>query len=256
MNTENIAVFADVMEGYKKDYLADLPAVFDNLESQLLKLEKAKIQEDSLAELYRSVHNLKGSAGSYDLAIISNISHQLEDLLADYSNSSTETYMKYIDLMRQALQEAINSENPNFISIESELYKYQKSLTKNKLLGVIVDASRHNTLMLQQILRPCSIKLTVMNDGLVALSRLLFVKYDLLIISKEIPSLSGTALVNSLRTTNCLNKNIKIIMLSSNEIDNNQQLVGPDCKIVRDKHFDTNIIDAVQKVLPEAVKSS
>jgi len=52
------------MANYRKDYLADLPTVFDNLEQQLLKLEKAKSPGDMLAELYRSVHNLKGTAGS------------------------------------------------------------------------------------------------------------------------------------------------------------------------------------------------
>jgi len=254
MKTENNPIIEEMMENYRKDYLADLPTVFDKLEEQLLKLEKAKTQDEMLAELYRSVHNLKGSAGSYDLAIISNISHQFEDLLTDYSGTSTNTYMKYIDLMRRALQEAINTENPNYASIESELYNYQKSLTKNNLLGVIVDSSRHNTLMLQQILRPCSIKLTVMNDGLVALSRLLFVKYDLLFVSKEIPSLSGTALVNSLRSTNCLNRNIKVIMFSSNEFDENQTFRGPDCKVIRDENFDQNVVKAVQNVLPEATK--
>jgi len=162
--------------------------------------------------------------------------------------------MKYIDLMRRALEEALNTENPNYSSIESELYNYQKSLSKNNLLGVIVDSSRHNTLMLQQILRPCSIKLTVINDGLAALSRLLFVKYDLLLVSKEITSLSGTALVNSLRSTNCLNRNIKVIMFSSNKLEENLQIKGPDCSVIRDKDFDTNVVNAVQEVLPEAIK--
>ena len=48
-----------MMESYRKDYLADLPSVFDELEEQFLKLEKAKTQDNMLAELYRSVHNLK-----------------------------------------------------------------------------------------------------------------------------------------------------------------------------------------------------
>lgn len=237
----------DILDIYRNDYLEDLPQVFYNFESLIHDIQQKRDPALS-AKLFRDIHSLKGTAGTFNFTIISEICHQLEEAMELQTSDAMQLLLKYVELMRDSLAELKNSITPDFGAIELKLYNLRKRLTKNKRLGIIVDPSRLHTSMVKKILEPYPVQLTVMNDGLAALSRMLYVKYDFVIASRELPSLNGIALISAIKNSNCMNSNIFSIILSGEanfRIDSlNSQ---PDQIVIKDSNFDTS--------LPETLKS-
>lgn len=243
--------FEQILENYRKEYIQALPEIFDNLENTVMKLQ-AKYEEEMSAKLFRDVHSLKGTSGTYDLPIIAEICHEMEEVLEQPGKNKLESLFDYIDLMRKAHQKIKQTNSPDFTQIETELYGLRKRMTKNRWLGIIVDPSRLHTSMIQKLLEPYPVQLTVMNDGLAALSRLLFVKYDFLITSRELPSLSGVALVSALKNSNCANKNIKSILLSSeSNAQQNMEYSKPDFVITKDKQINDALPSIISKLIAD-----
>jgi len=240
-----------ILEEHRQNYLEDLPRKLDHVEKLIMNFEGHDSPVALSEEIYREVHSLKGSAGTLGLPIVSSICHQLEEHIPEFSDNYADVCLPYVDLMREVVDIA-GSKSQNFHPIERKLYQFQKRLTENKLLVAIVDPSRMNVSILNQVLEPYPLKVTVMTDGLSALSRLLFVQFDLIITTKELPSLSGPALIGALQTTTCANTDVSTILLSSNKLNKEDVLFCPSTKIVcRDEHFSKNITDAVEQLFPE-----
>jgi len=72
----------------RPQYIAVLPSKLDGIESIILKLSDTVDFNPQFDELYREIHNLKGSAGTHDLHIISTIAHHLENSLTKTGKSS------------------------------------------------------------------------------------------------------------------------------------------------------------------------
>jgi len=245
--------FQVMMEGYRASYIDELPAKIDHIEQLILQCEGTNPANEISEQLYRDVHSLKGTAGTYGLQIITTICHHLEDQLGHFNESYVATCLHFIDLMRLTTETIANASDPNpsFSEIEIQLYKLQKQLAKNKKLGVIVDSFRLNAMMLTCILEPYPVKITIMDDGLKALSRLLFEKFDFLITSREVPSLNGAALISALRTSDSANKNIKSIILTS-KLDNSY-FTGcqPDITVIKDTNLSKNLANAIESCFPD-----
>lgn len=252
MNRDEARHVQETLKYYRNDYMESLPETFDNIEKQVRHLSSKDNYHKFLEALCRDVHSLKGTSGTYDLQIISIICHQLEDELIQFKSSMLDHCLKYITFLHDALDRAKATPDPNYDDILDRLYRYQKMVSENKMLGVLVDPSRMNIQLIQGLLKPYPIKLTVMNDGLAALSRLLFVKYDFIIVSKELPSLDGTALIKALHGTNCSNRNTKTLLISSSStVTESQQAIDI---IKKDTSFSENIIVEIKKLVPQCEK--
>lgn len=74
----------------------------------MLKLEREGFELSTCRELYRQVHTLKGSGGTYGLDFLSDICHPFEDLLSAIietplltKQDAIELGLNYVDLMRK-----------------------------------------------------------------------------------------------------------------------------------------------------------
>lgn len=254
MGQANIQTIQDTLTCYRNDYMEALPDSFDSIEKQVRLVSTIDRFKQASNALFRDVHSLKGTAGTYDLQIISIICHQIEDELTTYKATTVESCLKYIDFLYDALTRAKSSAEPNYDDILERMYRYQKMVSKNKFLGALVDPSRMNAQLIQGLIKPYPIKLTTMSDGLAALSRLLFVKYDFIIVSKELPSLDGAALLNALHSTNCSNRNTNTLLISSSD-----KIPAPPTLsniIHKDTHFSENLIVKLQEILPSSIQCS
>jgi len=242
--------FEDAINALKRDYIDSLPEKLDSIEQLVMDIATSDTPMELSEQIYRDVHSLKGTAGTYGLQIITNICHELEEQIGKYADDTIDICLQYLDLIRSALEISIQSDNPNFSIIEEKLYDFQKEISDNNLLGLIVDHSNLNTMMVQQILEPYPIKLSHINDGLVALSKLLFTKYDFVIVSKELPSLSGAALLKCIQASNCPNKETKAILMSSTDkmdyVDR-----GPDKIVIKNNTFDKELPNSIESLFPE-----
>ena len=108
MNTQ----IQEVLEKMRLVYLANLPQRLDTMESQVHKLKAGDIHTESFDDLYRAVHTLKGTAGTYGLQIITEICKPFEDCLnAAHENgmSGSEQLenccMHFIGLLREVISQ-------------------------------------------------------------------------------------------------------------------------------------------------------
>lgn len=237
-----------ILDVYRQEYIADLPEKFSELEG-LISAVKSEDDEEVSGLIFRNVHSIKGTSSTFELPFIAEICHQMEETLEHLNKNASSILINYVDLLNKALSMYEKSENPDFSQLERSLYNLRKRLSKNKYLGIVVDPSRLHTSMVQKILDPYPVQITTMNDGLAALSRMLFVKYDFIITSRELPSLNGIALIAAIKNSNCLNNNIQSIILSSQSDANyTVENTSPDHIIIKDKSLNETLPSTITSI--------
>jgi len=99
--------FEKKIKELKLQYLASLPSKCDSIEQMILNLESGERSDESLSELARQVHSLKGTAGTYGYKFVTTICHNFEDYftLASVSNSfdkkSIRRLLAFVELLRE-----------------------------------------------------------------------------------------------------------------------------------------------------------
>ncbi|MBT7443617.1 MAG: hypothetical protein HN790_06580 [Methylococcales bacterium] len=234
----------------KASFVADLPSQFDEFEQLIIALERSCDPMAESAELCREVHSIKGAAGTHGLPIITTICHHLEDQLQLFSDDYIEHSLRYIDLMREAL-DLSEDEVPNFSPIEEKLSKMRREFSKHSMIGLVVESSKLITMIEQDILSNYPVELTFLSDGLIALEHLLSEKFDFIITSQEVSSLNGIALISAVRASDSTNKNIKAILLTSKEQRIFQRGCEPDAVTIKNNNLATTLVTALEKLMPE-----
>lgn len=230
----------DFQQKLQQHYLDSLPGLLEELEQEALRLEKEKLSE-SYFSIYRQVHSLKGSGGTYGYPIVSLICHQFEDFLSEFDGETVidrnamDKILRYIDILQSTCEKML-ADDTDYSEIEKRLENEKDLNFQNKLVGLLVDGSKSNAKMISESLSDPNISVSFSNDGMDALQRLLHERFDFLISSMEIPSLNGIALIAATKLGSKTNKKIKTVLLTSNSsIENKQNNV--DKIIIKDKNF-------------------
>lgn len=242
-----------VLAQLKIAFLAELPDRCDAMEGLILTLARKIDFQENFDKLYRNVHSLKGSGGTYGLPIISTICHQLEDHLeylnGDFDRISDEfitVCLGYLDLIRQAAHiEDQNTAERN--KIEAALLRLRRDILAEKRLGLLVESSPAMSKMCQLALENLPLQLTTATDGLVALERLLHQRFDLLVMGKELHTLNGLALSYALRKSESANRDIPIILLTSESME--RSATEANFVIHKDTRLPENLRKAVERIL-------
>lgn len=260
MTSDNSAVPTDIqamLRQLRASYVGELGEKLDEIESALLSLEDAERFPQSFEDSYRRVHSLKGSAGTYGIPIISKICHQLEEFMnsgASASNQFTRQVMDnclaHVDLMRRA-QEMVSRGAEHFQDIEEQLESLRSFLLGNRYSVLVVETSKVNIRLCTEIMNGYPLHVTVMDNGVHALERLLHERYHILVTGYEVKMLNGLALVAAVRLSNRNNQNIKAILLSSQKHRLFRRDTDPDYMIPRDARFPQNLSTAIQTCLTQ-----
>ena len=236
-------------------YLDELDDKLGGIESDLLALERTEHFADTFERAYRKVHSLKGSAGTYGLPIISKICHQLEDHLNLFANNALkltrevlDRCLAHIDLMRKAKRQA-QSGGEHFNDIEEELGTLRTLLLGDRYSVLIVETSKVNIKLCNEILKHHNVHITVVDSGYQALEYLLQQKYHLLITSLEVKILNGLALIAAVRMSARGNQDIQAIMLTSSKQPPFKRNVDPNFIVARDSHFAENLSAAIEQCI-------
>ena len=96
------------MARLRNAYMLELPERFITMEELVLVLEQGGDINEAYDKLFRDVHSLKGSGGTYGFPLITSICHQIEDDLREKNEADScfaqdviDRLLKYIDLLRQ-----------------------------------------------------------------------------------------------------------------------------------------------------------
>lgn len=218
MNTSSIN---ELLQSLKDEFLASLAERLAEIESQILDLP----DDSDLESLLRTVHSLKGAAGTHGFHIFTKICHQMEDMMrvlidSDriYTQSAVDILLEYNDLQNTAL-EVIRNNDDNFLIIDQKLSQINSVDGNQQRKALIVEPSALYATMIESILKANNCQTKIVTDGLVALEELLMQSYDVVITAMEMPRLNGNAFISALRLSQGRNKDINTILITSNKID-------------------------------------
>lgn len=256
MSSINSDAFQQMLLQLRKTFLEDMQEKLDRLDQLLVAMEKSGVDSGSFNELYRIVHSLKGSGGTFGLHIVTTICHQLEDLLnttdggAHFTPALITVSLDYVDLLRATLEQ-IHAGHTDFPQIEERLSGMRRRLARKQFTVLAVDDSKLLSQIYLQALAELPVQLVIMNDGLVALRRILTEPFDLLITTNEIPVLSGTALIGALKLSATRNHGIKTILVTSNRkiASYVNRSTDADYIIVKDAGLAQNLADTAKRAL-------
>lgn len=246
----------------RDSYVAELGEKLDEVENELMALERAEDFNAQFESAYRRVHSLKGSAGTYGLPIFTKVCHQLEEFLnlfaadrAKLSRERLDRCLEHVDLMRAA-REQVARGIEHAAEIEEALGKLRTALIGGGYSALIVETSKVNIKLCTEIMRQYPIHVTVLDNGLHALERLLSQRYHLLITSLEIKAVNGLALTAAIRTNGGINHDILAILLSSSgALPPFKRGIDPNFIIARDSKFADRLAQAIRACI-EQLKAS
>ncbi|MFZ6749174.1 Hpt domain-containing protein [Undibacterium sp. Ren11W] len=230
-----------MLNALRINYLTDFPTHIDELEQLLLELERHGYGLEICRDLYRRVHSLKGSGGTYGLHVLSDICHPFEDLLSHLLENNdllkenfTEIALLYVDLLRQTHSVYTDGVEPG-AEIHRALQGIRKRSTKSSHSALLVESSEVILGLLKDVLSSQGFRIEVVNDGYLALGRVLAEHFDLLITSLETKRLNGLALISAVQKSGARGHKTKTILLTTKQLN----IVGeqPDFIIKKDAHL-------------------
>lgn len=215
------ADFAFLLSRMRDDFVGELPERCDFLEEGVLAMERERDATDAFDELYRRVHSLKGSGGTFGLPLITSICHQFESFISTtrerFDQLAVSYALSYVDLLRR-VAETPERDGAAAIAIEQDLEQLRISSMPGCASVLLVEPSIATRKFCQGVLEPLTVRLASQDRGLPALELLLHQPFDLLIAARELPDLNALALVAALRESGSRNKDIPVILVSSNSI--------------------------------------
>ncbi len=242
-----------LLEQIRESYLVEMPGKCDEIENLVLSLSSRFAE--SYSEVYRLVHSMKGSAGTHGLNMVSAICHELEDLLAkldqateEVSDSEINIMLRLIDLVRRARGIALK-QAPDFSEAERELEAIRKESLHDQYPVLLVESSGYVRMMCQDALASLPIQLTIEEDGLLALQRLLSKRFACVISANETKILNGVAVISAIRASESRNKHIKTILLTSREDLRDGKHLQLDYVVNRNSSLSDQLVHAVKDIL-------
>ncbi|MDO8890903.1 MAG: Hpt domain-containing protein [Sulfurimicrobium sp.] len=254
----NAEMVQDLIKEFRLSFLAELPERLDNLEQLLLLLEAGgEGAQDSFNALYRGVHSIKGSGGTFGLHIITSICHEMEDYLnlapldlPRLDRLFIDNCLRFVDLIR-AVTELANAGSADFSTIESRLTALHDEVFLRKLSALVVVNSKLTRIMCHEVLQSAGIRFVDEMDGMSALSRAMTQHFDFLLVSSELPLLKGEAMIASLRLSETENKRIKTVLICSNIAAESRRKrdIDPDFVLQRNAQLLPNLKQVVTQML-------
>ena len=208
----------DLLALLRADFLEQLIQQCFELEHLVLALASGRDTTVDFDNLFRIIHNLKGAGGTHGVALVTSICHLFEDNLSSrrqsqqFEKAFVDQSLKLIDLLRRVAIE----KDENADSIARELDALRQSLHSNQRSVLVLESSKVMVMLLDNAFQGMPVKLSIMTDGMQALSRLLHDPVDVIIASNNISSLSGLAVASAIKANAAVNANVPVLFYSSN----------------------------------------
>ena len=244
-----------VMARLRVTYIDELPERISSLEELVLNLEHSNDFVDNYQKLFRDVHSLKGSGGTFGFPIITTICHQMEDLLKEVGEKTThlsqnniDALLKYIDLFHQ-VPVRYQSGDTSLLEVEASLNKLQDSTFAGRRRCLLVEGSVTTQKMVSLVLENEQADISLADDGVEALQRLLHEDFDLLITGMVTGDLNGMALIAATRLSDSANSNIPAILLTTSETNTDAASLSANIIIRKGPDMPTSLLEAYRHLL-------
>lgn len=240
--------FALILAEMQADFLDELPERCARIEARVMALERG--EDGAFDELYRQVHSLKGSGGTFGVPLITTICHQFESFLSEagegLERQAASTALAYVDLLRRT--PAAQRDSQTAAAVEQALERLRASSLSGRVSVLVVEPSEAMRKLYREVFAGGRTQLVVMDSALQALERLLHEPFDLLVASREQSDLNAVALLAALRDSDSRNRSIPAILVSSNPAPVPARL-GVRAVVRRDPQLLTILAQQVGKLL-------
>ena len=230
-----------MLSALRSTYLNDLPSHIDELESLLLRLESDGFDLEICRELYRRIHTLKGSGGTYGMHVISDVCHPFEDLISHFLEHTEilqfnfiSTALEYIDLLRRVTLLYQQSKVPGE-EIKTQLQSLRHQALQNPYSALVVESSDVVVNIIKDVLKSYRFRLEVAKDGYLALGRILSEPFDLVVTGLETPRMNGMALISAAQRLGGKSKNTTCVLITASQLKQDANL--PDFVLQKDALF-------------------
>ncbi|OZG71111.1 hypothetical protein BTA51_22285 [Hahella sp. CCB-MM4] len=243
---------AKLLIDLRERFVAELDERCDFMESLVLSMEKNPYSKNQYNELYRRVHSLKGSGGTYGFSSITAGCHQLENLLTEcppegkLPSTTANNILAYVDLFRRVKE--FPHDDKGQIEICNELESLSKRVMKKRWLVMVAEESPMLRSLYHQALEHMPVKIVQETNGLSALTRLIQEPFELAIVGRELYALNGIAILSALRVSNSNRRHIPAILVTSRDVTSAERNLFHNV-LKKDEHLAGNICQEVEKVI-------
>lgn len=238
----------------KAEFINNLPSFIDKL-SALLKSfhgkKKGEIEIKELSDFVRELHNIKSVSGSYGIDFIGSAVRNILDHtsniyeLQDDDYLDVELSMKIFELLKNFIQNYQDDDG-----LQEELDTILRTDTAKKRV-LVVENDANLIKHFKKIFEEKGVNFSVVSSGIEAFNILLNEKYDLLVTDLHVGKLDGPSLIAATRVANCINKNIRTIMLSVSYFDLLPSLSMPDFFISKNENILNELSQNIDRFLNE-----
>ncbi|MBY0574448.1 MAG: Hpt domain-containing protein [Undibacterium sp.] len=230
-----------MFEALRVNYLRELPSHIDEVEQLLLALERGSFDLEICRDIYGRVHSLKGSGGTYGLHLLSDVCHPFEDLITSllenpisFKDRFSKASFIFVDLLRTVYKAYVNGQEPGE-EVKEVLKSLRQQIAPTEKSAMIVESSELVVSILRDILKAKHFRVEVVNDGYLALGRLLSEPFDLLITGLETKRLNGIALISAMQKSGSKSSKTKSILLTATTLKIGQEI--PDYVVKKDANL-------------------
>lgn len=221
MTNDKQAAFQALLDGLRNDFLSQLSERCDSMEALILRLSREPSDREVFNALYRAIHSLKGAGGTHGMPVITTVCHQLENMLCEadarqgFDGGFTVHALAFVDLLRET-EKIARQLAPDYSAIEIAMQAMRKQTLQQRKSVMIADTSPVMTELYRHLLATLPVHITAAEAGMPALERLMYEPFDLAIIGREMKNLNGVALVKALRESSSLNRDISVVLITTN----------------------------------------
>ena len=241
--------FDNLLKQLRDEFISEFPERCDTLEESVLSFGEGRA--GAFDEIYRFVHSLKGAGNQFGFLLVTSICHQFESFLSSgtfTTESLSMSYaLSYVDLLKQ-LSELLAQDGVSTHNIEHELDELRKSSMPGRATVLLIEPSTSRRKLCQGVLSALGVRVVIQDRGMLALQQLLHEPFDLVVAARELPDLNTVAMVAALRESNCRNKHVPVVLVSSNPTPIPDYLTIVTV-LARDKHFIPNLTKMASKAL-------
>ncbi|MCB9062589.1 MAG: response regulator [Halobacteriovoraceae bacterium] len=246
MNQRN---FDQDFEEFRLDYIQELRDTLDDIEGMIGEYEGDRDPE-KLKEINRVLHSAKGSSGSFEFRLLSNMFHMMEDYIEHNFQKHIEIGEKnylwsYIDLVREYINGFLHGTLVEE-SLNEELKKINYLASPMGYKALVIESSKSINTVLKEVLKNLGFKGTFYTDGYKALGRIMEEDFDIIVTSKTLVGLNGDVVARIANED--LHKKIPTILLSSNV---GHKTPPYQYHLVKDINIRKNLEDLLRRVTQE-----
>lgn len=151
MSSQKVELIKQKLEQVRKEYISRLPSEFESLLNLCQNLKKNANSDELRVDLYRKIHNLTGSAGSFGLHDVSIKARELGVKIKDLKVRNEDLSETVIEVIEEKIREIIELEHIEE-TLEFPVLQNPNLLKMSKKSIWVVDDDKSTCLMLKETL--------------------------------------------------------------------------------------------------------